>query len=858
MSTSSPPLSAAYQICLNEAFTQCPLIIKRWCSGLTDILHERSTGSVASSEERVLQVAIAALKANQVVIEQGFALELTKAIALDAKAGTSKKVDSASRSFSSLRFDQLELMGDDQVQEALDGARLQQYLLLASDAALAEFSARLSTAQGFKMVQADKNPLRPEVFSQALLKLLRRLPVDNGIRSRWLTHGAQPLGKELQKLYVLLDVLLENQGIALAPYGVVAAPEDKNRKSARADADGGHMTQDGYAVQQGHLGQRYPAQGTYPVQGGYASDGPSDQARYLEQAGYAGQPAYPVHAGAQVRGRHTRQAAYPGYAAQPGSALDGREPLEAEGPARVSREQLLTLDHLHRLMVGDYDGSFQGAKAVAAPNGAITGQHDFSHTLPAAMDALAELEEQGVAMITGKQARRMPPLPIALLREQLKAEAKTLGQALGIEVVGLMLEQLANDERLLPPVRKLIADAEPAFLRLGMTDPRFFSDKKHPARLLLEAITANSLAYPGEDTPGFAEFMRDLQEVTAVLMEGYLSDAQDFAALLADFEEKQTHHTREISDAQNVAVQALLRAEQRNLLAEKIAFEIRARPDFISGNRVIASFLTGPWAHVMANERLLGEHGGIGSSKAIYSLTLGDLLWSLNVLQASRHRRRLVKIIPGMLNSVREGLLSIDYPLEQSKAFYDELMASHQAAIKPVPDKHEVLPNTYEALEKAFEAGDEGNSEPWLAPTEAQQSGFMDEWEAGSPIFNSTLPRQQDEVSNDETRQDEIRPDVSADSPSRGSLELLLGAWVDLLSDNRWLRAQLTWISPHNTLFMFTSDGGRSHSMTSRMLQQLLNAGRVKVISDQGLLEGALDGVARAAMRNSVDIGTDA
>ena len=877
MSTSSTPLSAAYQTCLNEAFTQCPLIIKRWCAGLTEILHERSTGLVASYEKRILQDAAAALKANQVVIEEGFALELTKAIALDTKAGPSKKVDSASRSFSSLRFDQLELMGDDQVQETLDGARLQQFLLLASDASLAEFSARLSTAQGFKTVQADKNPFRPEVFSQALLKLLRRLPVDNDLRSRWLTHGAQLLGKELQALYVMLDELLEKNGIALAPYGVVGAPEDKNRKLARADAEGeqggyagrdAYPAQAGYGAQQGYSGQSYPAQGAYPEQGGYpgqgaySSEGGFDQGRYLEQAGYAGQPGFYEPDGGSGSGggggpgrvMHPMQPGYPGYSAQP----DARGRSGAEGSVRVSREQLLTLDHLHRLMVGDYDESFQGAHLAAEPQGAVAGQQDFSHTLPAAMDALAELEEQGLAKITGNQARLMPPLPIALLREQLKAEAKSLGQALGIEVVGLMIEKLASDERLLPPVRKLIADAEPAFLRLGMTDPRFFSDKKHPARLLLEAITANSLAYPSEDAPGFAEFMRDLQEVTAVLTEGYLSDAHDFAALLADFEEKQTRHTGETSDAQNVAVQALLRAEQRNLLAEKIALEIRSRPDFISGNRVIASFLMGPWAHVMANERLLGEHGGIGSAKAVYSLTLGDLLWSLNVLQASRHRKRLVKIIPGMLNSIREGLLSIDYPLDESKAFYDELMASHQLAIKPAIDKPEARSNAYEALEKAFEAGDEGNNtEPWLAPTEAQQSGFMDDWEADSPNFESTVPRQQDEARYEQTRHDAIQPDESAESPSGQAAELLLGAWVELLSDSRWLRAQLTWISPHNTLFMFTSDGGRSHSMTSRMLQQLLTAGRVRVISDQGLLEGALDSVARDAMRNSVDIGTD-
>lgn len=874
MITSSPLQSAAYQACLDEAFTQCPFIINRWSLGLTKILHERSVGLVASYEKRIFQNAASALKVNQPVIEEGLALELAEAIALDIQGGRSKKVDGAAHSFSSLRFDQLELMGDDQVQEALEEARLQQFLLLSSDVSLAEFSARLSTAQGFKVVQADKNPLRPEVFSEAFVKLLRRLPVDNDLRSRWLTLGAQLLGKELQALYELLAVLLEKQGVVPAPYGVVGAPKDNSRKSGGPYGLGeqagyaGQATfpaQAGYDAQRGYGERSYPApayfgQSTGPQQTVYLSDAPSDQARYLAGAGYVGQPAYLQAGGDSGPGEGAGRV--PRFR-QPGDLVgrvqpNHREPLGADGSARVSREQLLTLDHLHHLMVGDYDDSFQHAQGAAALPGAVAGQQDFLQTVPAAMDALAELQAQGLAEITGNRARRMPPLPIALLREQLKAEAKSLGQALGIEVVGLMIEKLTSDERLLPPVRKLIANAEPAFLRLGMTDPRFFSDKAHPARQLLEAITANSLAYPSEDAPGFAQFMRNLEDVAAVLTEVYLSDAQDFAALLADFEQKQARHSRETSDAQHVAVQALLRAEQRNLLAEKIALEIRLRPDFISGNRTIASFLTGPWAHVMANERLLGEHGGIGSAKAVYSLTLGDLLWSLNVLQASRHRRRLVKIIPGMLDSIREGLLSIDYPLDESQAFYDELMATHQLAIKPATDKTEAHPFAHGVSGEFLESGDEdGNTEPWLAPTEAQQSGFMEEWAADGPDSESAIPRQPDEARIEPGRPEVSQPNRLVKSPSGSSTGLLLGAWVELLSDNRWVRAQLTWISPHNTLFMFTSDGGRSHSMTTRMLQQLLSAGRLQIISDQGLLDGALDGVARTAMRNSVDIGTD-
>jgi len=85
-----------------------------------------------------------------------------------------------------------------------------------------------------------------------------------------------------------------------------------------------------------------------------------------------------------------------------------------------------------------------------------------------------------------------------------------------------------------------------------------------------------------------------------------------------------------------------------------------------------------------------------------------------------------------------------------------------------------------------------------------------------------------------------------------GSIELRLGAWVELIADDQWLRAQLTWISLYGTLFMFTSAGGRTHSMTEPLLQYFLLQGLVKVINQEGVLAGALDQVARTAMHTSV------
>jgi hypothetical protein len=415
----------------------------------------------------------------------------------------------------------------------------------------------------------------------------------------------------------------------------------------------------------------------------------------------------------------------------------------------------------------------------------------------------------------------------------------------------MMIEQMANDQRLLAPVRQIIANAEPAFLRLGVTDPRFFSDKAHPARRLLEAITAKSLAYSSETAAGFTEFLQDLQDVAALLTEEDASDAQHFATLLESFERKLAPRSSGNMETQRRAVQALLQAEQRNLMAEKIAIEIRARPDFVGGNRKVTAFLTGPWAQVLAKERLLGEPDGGTTKKVEFSLTLGEVLWSLDPAQTMRHRKRLAKIIPGILQSLRAGLLSIDYPLAQSKEFFDELMVIHQITLKARSELSDFLatgPNTRSRsrrdLEEAFDANDTAHSRrPWLAPSEAQHSGFMDDVEPSAmPHFQPTQP---------------FTPETSHQQPAAevahsARAELQLGAWVELFSEDKWLRAQLTWISPYNTLFMFTSEGGRTHSMTGPLLQYLLLQDLVKIISQQGVLDGALDTVARTAMHNSV------
>lgn len=81
-----------------------------------------------------------------------------------------------------------------------------------------------------------------------------------------------------------------------------------------------------------------------------------------------------------------------------------------------------------------------------------------------------------------------------------------------------------------------------------------------------------------------------------------------------------------------------------------------------------------------------------------------------------------------------------------------------------------------------------------------------------------------------------------------------LGSWVDLQKDAEWQRAQLTWVSPRGSLFMFTGVDGSPFSMTLRTLNNLLDTEKMRVVATADLVTSALDAVAEAALQNTINL----
>jgi hypothetical protein len=93
--------------------------------------------------------------------------------------------------------------------------------------------------------------------------------------------------------------------------------------------------------------------------------------------------------------------------------------------------------------------------------------------------------------------------------------------------------------------------------------------------------------------------------------------------------------------------------------------------------------------------------------------------------------------------------------------------------------------------------------------------------------------------------------DLKAEQARQQGQLLPVGTWVDLREDEHTVRCQLTWASPHGTMFLFNSADGRSISLTRRGLDRLQELGRIHVVAERGMVDEALNAVAQQALLNS-------
>ena len=772
--------------------------------------------------------------------------------------------------------DALSLVDDNDLSKEIESSRLLQQILPTVEQILAELDKLISSAQGLPNVRPELNPLRPEVFANTLRELIFSAPADADVTALWIKHLSPALGRELKLLYEGIVNQLEMANIQGASYRVV--------QTAGGGSRGGS----------GGTGGRV------------AGEANSRAGRVGAGSGVAGGDGGPAEAAGSPFGYVSDEPIE-------------RKPSHYADLSRDSVNHALFQDFLlrggesadHQLAPAYYDNIEEELRALkGAPD-----------SVPAALDESGADDRDDEPGAPSSAHQQMPPLdrpprPVhersqlsqkvwgafgrhkerALVRTELKKKARRVGQVMSLEVVHQLVSQVAQDPRLLGPVREGIVALEPSLLRLAMVDPRFFKDEAHPGRRLMERVAQRSFKYNDDHSPEFEVFFDPVKSAFNALNRLTISDAQPFSEALAGLENGWDGQDEAETAQRNAVLQALRFAEERQAMADQIAFDLSNRSDLDDVPGLVLDFLFGPWALAMAQARLTDTRNQIDPQGL--GLVVPDLIWSAKRQMTMRQPAKLIEMIPGLLTRLHAGLEPLDKDPRESEAFFAGLMRIHQPVLKlrrlksqrdaeesaNAPLEPEEMPATPEQRRAKAAA------QPWLGREDREAAGFED----ALPTESGDLPAPEDgkglsapaALLSDGVEQAEAKPEdepkataentvaeigaaasdaglaVAAhqeespdstnetDSPNNAEAILLTlrsGAWVDLFYRRRWLRAQLVWASGKGTLFMFVSHGGRAHSMTRRSCERLIRERLLRPVDSQGVVAQALDAVVNEA-----------
>lgn len=695
---------------------------------------------------------------------------------------------------------------DSEIDEVQTSGRLLQEIMPLVEQELAVLDARMSALMGPDSTNAEANPLRPSVFVRVLRDLMVSVEPDPKVRTRWLRHLLPPLGLELRSLYQRLAARLQGAASQEAGYRV-------------------RLVDDPQAYRPPPL----PSRDLLPF-----NLGPGLRDMTGEAQAVPGGPVLSMMAMARAQSALEPEVLQT-FLKHGGDQFE--QTLTAEYYAQVRRE----LDAVDRY----------ASLPLLADRVPERGSPDQDMPL---VDRPVRSVDIASPLCRDTWGRFAVAHERTRLLLELKAKALRVSQAVGLDVVRKLVNQVARDPLLLAPVREAMVALEPSLLRMAMAEPRFFNEARHPARRLVESVAQRAFNFNNEFSPEFERFLQPVQRIFLALNESGTDDPEVFADALSALRETWDSQDQRDNALRDQRLRALRFAQERQALADQISLDLSRQPELEGAPDLILDFLYGTWSLVIASAQLI--HGRDDADPGGYRAVVPSLLWSVRKDVIAQSPVQVSEVLPGMIQTLHRGLDMLGTTEEETQAFFDALMRLHKSVLRrtpsrapradasrssPVPlDAMSAQDSAPMALEDAFATSAEHRTpsaalEPWLDRSELAAAGYVQEPASDHAALDDAPVSEP--VASAPASADAELPGLDAE---RLLSELREGDWVDLYSQGEWLRAQLLWASENRTLFMFTSTGGRTHSMSKRSCIKLMDRRWLRPVDTHSVVQSAI------------------
>ena len=377
----------------------------------------------------------------------------------------------------------------------------------------------------------------------------------------------------------------------------------------------------------------------------------------------------------------------------------------------------------------------------------------------------------------GAEPTALPLNRIPFIRAAIADKMVNSGDKITMDVIGLLFDYIFRDPSIPESLRSLFSRLQVPILKTALIDRSFFSNKKHPARRLLDHLAAAAIGATG-DAGYCAAFELIAAGVIEEICRDFKVDMAAFEAADVRLQEFVDIEQRKLSTALDTEVVEALSAEKSEADRAHVRVLIR---DKLAGLDVpfdVRAFNETVWADYLTEIR---SRQGAGSAEWQTAVqTLDELMWSITAKERTGQKARLAKLVPSIIRNLRAGAAAVKVTAERVQPFLDVIYQMHMAAIKP----------------KGIDA----------VPAVA----------APAPVEGDTIR------------------DIAA--PAIGNVhdfvnEMVVGTWLAFGKEGRTTNAKLSWVSPLRSKYIFTSRARtKAIVVTPEELAWQLGAGKATLV----------------------------
>ena len=398
-------------------------------------------------------------------------------------------------------------------------------------------------------------------------------------------------------------------------------------------------------------------------------------------------------------------------------------------------------------------------------------------------------------------------------KQALKAAASTPVERATIEIVALLFQSILTEERIPAVVRVWFARLQMPVLRVAVSEPDFFATIDHPARRLIDRMGACVMGFDATSRAIGDILQKEIKRVVQVVEAYPDTGRRVFQTVLTEFEKFLEHYFKNENEASRKGVSLAQQVEQRETMAIQYTIELRKMLNEVPVQEGVREFLFHVWADVLAMTAV--KSGAQGDATKAMKRAAADLIWSASAKVSREERAEVIRRLPPLLKTLREGMDQAGVPMEKQdehiQRLNNSLAAAFTAKAAAIPhERLEELMARLETLEELLpEAEDIDIDESLVLDLSGHESSELEVVSEGGSMPTPAM--------------------------LAWARELHVGSWYMLDYRNRDEAVQLAWQGLRKQLTLFVSPQGRGILFQQQRLAAFLQAGLLVPAQDESL-----------------------